>query len=310
MNDEHTGDDDFLPLDLSPFDDDPSPPRPSPAAHRPSFGPEADEPILAEVASGSPFGPAAPAVDYLEPPRLGIIHLLAWTAAAAVFLSISSAVLRADSDFLSHLNAAGRIFHRAIIAANGLLHGAALVGAVVVVRARLRQRSRRLQPGHWLLIVGTAAALVRMVVWALLALIEHLTRLDDDNGMGAMGLGIVLAFGVPLMTYGAGYWLATLVGKAPLRWKVLFGFLGTMSLLRALGCLAVLTPMGFYVLGFVFNSFWAILMGVFFAVVFVIDLAARGRRDWLHWLGVAFLGFVLLLELGWQVGMMIAQRLG
>ena len=49
-------------------------------------------PTPPQLPGESPFAPRSPFAEHYRPPRLGIIHLLAWTAATAVLLKFSMAM--------------------------------------------------------------------------------------------------------------------------------------------------------------------------------------------------------------------------
>ncbi|MBN1910483.1 MAG: hypothetical protein JW818_12135 [Pirellulales bacterium] len=90
----------------------------------------------------------APPIDggseFLEVPRLSILHLILWTAVTAVLLAVMRGFAKASSGDLS-----GTIF--AVLWA--ILGAACLTGAGVLVVTRFRHRIGRLHFGHFLLIL-------------------------------------------------------------------------------------------------------------------------------------------------------------
>ena len=98
--------------------------------------------------------PFAPPPQYFRPPRLGIIHLLAWTAATAVWLKFfvaSQRRLRYDGPVRRVLTPS----HHAIQFVNAAVIGAGVVGATVILLGKARGESGRLQPGHWFVLIET-----------------------------------------------------------------------------------------------------------------------------------------------------------
>ena len=72
--------------------------------------------------------------QYFRPPRLGIIHLLAWTAATAVLLK--SHVAAKDISVIPYLSEAGNVCYQAIQFLDSAAFGAASSGRRCLCSAR------------------------------------------------------------------------------------------------------------------------------------------------------------------------------
>ena len=111
-----------------------------------------------------PVAPISAEPEYIQPPRLGIIHLLAWTAVAAVLFKVNAALL-----LLAKGNSAvvaPDVPVQAIGIADFTLMAAGIVGLAVLVRAWLRRQPARLAPGHWILICTVISGIVMyFVAW-------------------------------------------------------------------------------------------------------------------------------------------------
>ena len=117
--------------------------------------------------TAKPVGPFAPPPELFHPPRLGIVHLLAWTAVTAALLKLSVAAGGPDlpSDYHSgerqiFFTITGSMAHMMILAAG-------VVGTAVILRARLRGVTGRLQAGHWMVVIVTVASGFRSPLWLL-----------------------------------------------------------------------------------------------------------------------------------------------
>lgn len=179
----------------------------------------------------SPFAPRAPFAEHYRPPRLGIIHLLAWTAATAVLLKFSMAMGTIGETGGSTLQ-----LRDAFSQVLGLIYSttlaAGLVGTVMLLLAKFRGLPGRFQPGHWLVLILT-------LTWLLIRLILYLSLLAAQAGFSrysAASCAGVLR-GLTALLCGGMYFYLTLASKDGRRWKTCFGVLAVAELMRGLSYL-------------------------------------------------------------------------
>ncbi len=100
--------------------------------------------------AGAPVAPIPTEPDYLQPPRLGIIHLLAWTAVAAVLFKGDAASRLLAKERMSDLS--GNLLQQVAGLLDLTLIAAGIMGLAVLACSRLRRQPGRFAPGHWILI--------------------------------------------------------------------------------------------------------------------------------------------------------------
>lgn len=229
----------------------------------------------------SPFAPRSPFAEHYRPPRLGIIHLLAWTAATAVLLKFSMAMEMIGSTGGS--TAPVSAFQQVLGLIYSMTHAAGLVGTAMLLLAKVRGLPGRFQPGHWLVLVTTVTWLVFRLIWllSLLAMRAGFSdHFDTSWNLVLVGLTAVLSGGV--------YFYLTLASKDGTRWKTCFGVLAVVDAIW-----------GFSYLGFfLFELSWLLsffplgwlIVGLTILVIVIVDLRRAPRREWLHWLGPTMIG--------------------
>ena len=125
------------------------------------FDPWADPPAAAELTpSAVPPSPASTG-ELFQAPRLGIIHLIAWTAVAAVLFKLDVAMQRveAESEFTAQVN------YRVLVTTYQMGFAAQLVAFAAIMRAGALRHFRSLQPGHWLVLILTTFGIVGQALW-------------------------------------------------------------------------------------------------------------------------------------------------
>jgi hypothetical protein len=226
--------------------------------------------------------PFAPPPQYLRPPRLGIIHLLAWTAATAVMLKFY--VAAQDNTDTVDLSAIGDAAHQTIQFVNSARVGATLVGATVLVLGRVRGETGRFQPGHWFILIETVADMLGLTFWAIsLALRQPGTEWYEESfykwylGLwGAIAVCIAVAY----------FFVARRV-RHDRPWRTPAVVMAIVDLIVGNLCwLALLTWMAASAM---YWPIWPLIVGVTFFVALLIDVGRGAGRDWVHWLGVAII---------------------
>ena len=254
--------------------------------------------------------PSTPAVEYYRPPRLGIIHLLAWTATTAIALKINLAEvalskamfaqLGIDRPEVSQLNLV-RDYTCATI--HCMILGAGLVGAAVLVRAWYRGIAGKLQPGHWIVLIGVFGTvcskslrllgnLLRLRIWGV-------EPMEASLGMQTV-MHLVTLIGLCLILFWAALYLYVAWKKLDdARWKTFFVLAGVWPLIQMAILIIPLSLLGRHWFPYILPR--VVVLGIPLAVASTLDLRAGCRRDWLHWLGVAMIAAGILVSLGLYV---------
>lgn len=252
-----------------------------------------------QSARKSPFAPGSPFAEHYRPPRLGIIHLLAWTAATAVLLKFSMAMEMLGDRGMDSMSPELDIAVQAYRFMYSAAHAAGIVGSGVLLLARIRRRPGRFQPGHWLVLVETLARLLRLLSWGLCVVLAETAGVTR----GALFPWIPVVFGLVAILYSGGYFYAAVAFRGGKRWRICLG------VLAGVGLMGGLWYVGIAVLGSPRWSFdfplGSLIVGLFLLVAVVVDLCGGPRRDWLHWLGVGIVATDVLLAVGWYAGGML-----
>ena len=240
-----------------------------------------DSPTLPQLPGKSPFGARSPFAEHYRPPRLGIIHLLAWTAATAVLLKFSMAMEMIGSAGGS--TAPVSAFQQVLGLIFSTAHAAGLVGTAILFLAKVRGLPGRFQPGHWLVLVASVTWLVFQLIWFLQVLAMRAGFYDHFGPSW-----ILVLVGLTAVLCGGVYFYLTLASKDGRRWKTCFGVLAVVDVMWGLSFL------GFCVLDmpWLLNSyvFGSLIEGSTTLVIVIVDLRRGPRRDWLHWLGPTMIG--------------------
>lgn len=123
--------------------------------------------------AAEPAPPGSPIRPVPDQPRLGIIHLMVWTACVAVFFSVARTTL---ADNWAELGTA-KLVHWLTY---GVGAGTALSGLLLWVARRRRGLPFPGQPGETLLVLLGVGALVNLGHFPILALTTSLEELDDS----------------------------------------------------------------------------------------------------------------------------------
>jgi len=271
-----------------------------------------ETPILLELIGKSPFGPRSPFVEYYRPPRLGIIHLLAWTAATAVLLKFNVAMEMIEtSSHFDEMPTALRVFRQVIQFVQSTVHAAGIVGVSVLLLGRVRGATGRLQPGHWIVAIDTVAFLVVHSWWALYTAARASGIIERNTfGFGSGFIWFYLPFGVISLLRAATYGATATGLRDARRWRVLFATLAVVGLIVSLIQIAASFSRGrFGLFGLTNLPLWPLIIAAVLIPTVVLDLRRGPRRDWLHWLGIAVLGVGTALSMAWWGWSLLFNRL-
>lgn len=236
--------------------------------------------------------------EYLQPPRLGVIHLLAWITVMAVLLSFEKTVLRfLDQSLLN--------YHIELSLWLGLatwfglcfmaITSAAFVGGGIVLGAKLRHTPGYLQPGHWLILYACLHELViKTQIIIMLVYSSGTTRpfiLRSYFFLIIQGIALCwMALRIPedgRWKFFFRLWAAVIVYPVVLQ---ILDFLNYKILFFDLSFLSYYVQYEIWWIQYVIGTVLAICL----LVVVIRDMKYGPHRDWLHWLGtgVVFLDLI------------------
>jgi hypothetical protein len=224
----------------------------------------------------SKAAPASPAV-----PRLGVIHFLLWMlgcAGAVTGYRVFTKWDQVEGEYVSFL----RLIHLGM----GMGYGVGLVTLYVWVQSwRRRDGAFPSQPGHWLLLLALAVAL-----------------LDGATTLFVQGVAARWLdpweewFVIQWIGWGAGAVIVLAFLFAPLRdWRWRLPLAAALILAASRSLLMLITWIGYrkgapllaWETPARWEAAWIAVAAITLILAGVVDFVVRCRRDWLHWTGVA-----------------------
>ena len=254
-----------------------------------------ETPISLDPIGESPFGPRSPFVEYYRPPRLGIIHLLAWTAATAVLLKFGMAMEMIETSSIDEMPTALRVYQQVIRFAYNTVNAAGIVGISVLLLGKARAATGRLQPGHWILAIDTIAFVMIYSWWALYATARAAEIIEPE--ISSDFLWFYLPFGAISLLRAATYGVTAAIQRDARRWKVLLATLAVVGLIVSL--IQITACFSSFLFALVNLPLWSLIVAAVLIPTIVLDLRRGPRRDWLHWLGIAVLAASTVLSMAW-----------
>jgi len=241
------------------------------------------------------------AAELLPPqPRMGIIHIMLWTAGTAVILTLyRNAAVLSDSEFEQG------VFRQVTTLIWSMIAGIGLCGVFVWVMRRRAGLAFPVHPGHWVLVVGGALSLAYALIWLVWAAV-----IDDNNRWFtllrcAYALASLLAMGM--------FWFSAWRTLGPSYWVVFLGVVASRNGLVALelvlySCFDRWFPLTIVADGwhlFIIIIEIVIIIEITQVVVMVTclfkDRRVRVRRDWMHWAGMVVVLSSALLTIAQRV---------
>ncbi len=215
--------------------------------------------------------------EYLQPPRLGIIHLLALMTVTAVFLTAFTPIT---------LQRPLPVVSLCIFSFNIIVKAAGFIGAYVLLRAIIRHTPGCLQPGHCMLLFGFVETLGTIINWIVY------------NSLQTSFGPLVLAVVITICESAAYFWCALRIPERG-RWKLFFRLWAVAVSLPAVLvfieflCHQMITGLSPFSRFPRIAAFFIILIMplIILFIVLLIDIIRGCRRDWLHWLGVCIFVF-------------------
>lgn len=218
---------------------------------------------------------APPPLPTVELPRLRVIHLMMWMAATAVAL-LPQLMLQQRLRGASPNMPAQAL--PVIASIRAVAAGGCILVVGIVLNARRRGSSGRLQPGHWLAIDGTLrwmffTAHAAMVTW----IASDETKRQWLSKLHMFWGGLVFL---------GHMWLALRADQS-LRWRLAFG---AMALWPVASLLVIPTASYSGVFEnlrvlFLFEAAVPGAQSLLLLPAIVIDATTRADRHWTHWLG-------------------------
>ena len=253
----------------------------------------ADGQGASNVAAAKTACPFAPPPERFNPPRLGIIHLLAWTGIAAIYLKYCAAMGVFDfvADSTNTVQWIVTIIHGLI---NTLVVAAVIEGGCVILLAKMRGSKGTLQPGHWMLVISSILTIASIGCWTLGVFIKDWLEVTADIEYPGADLYIYKMHYICLDILAIPLCLIAAVRlKDAFRWRLMFwasiitSVVGCMMNTAVVGLMFIdFTTIGYHAWMVSEYPIGSILMLIFFSAAVLIDFLSRVKRDWLHWLGV------------------------
>ncbi|HJT36528.1 MAG TPA: hypothetical protein VJ783_31185 [Pirellulales bacterium] len=224
-------------------------------------------------------------------PRLGIVHLFAWTAASAVWMALERLFYSA----LGNQSPSTVLTVSSSLAAP--VQGAGLMGFLLFVYRRLRGRPCAREPGDWLLVAYGAAILMTLIEHLLImSIIQQPRPLQRQMVLMAVSR---LSFSITQIALYAV--AARRIGKSPL-WRGVLWLLCWLQVARMVMefvlPLVVFQPRTLLFLRFFPDA----AAGVVVSLSAIADGRRRHLRSWTHWTGVAVVvvdGVLALSGIAW-----------
>jgi hypothetical protein len=244
------------------------------------------EPLWAEILPGD---------SQLRVPQFGILHLLIWTALAAVLLKYNQAVHTLDTGLRDPFMNSRVMTIQWVVTV--ILTASTMVGLGALIRARRSGRTGRFQPGHWLVVVSLVNGILALAVEPL-----YCVRSYSAGTAGLFSGALVAERAIIAILYtcaavrlrDAWRWRALFLAYAVVTW--LWTVADTTFFLATI--LPATNPSVYWGrclsgLGITLAGRIAILSCLVVATLG--DLLGRTSRDWVHWLGVvvAWLGWCM-----------------
>lgn len=240
------------------------------------------------TAGKSPVDHHSSSADYFRPPRLGILHIMAFIAFATGLIVFYT--------FLEMLNPRPDhsdigILRQALQIIRNLVTAASWVGLVILLAGKIRRTPARLQPGHWILMFESIFTLLALLFWGIIYLGQ------ESNYHGSNLLMILMGYESFFMLLA--YALLIYLLRERISWKVLFGVLAVFH--GALGVFYFSQGMRIWWFSHTQISLPLDIVVLFVLIVTVaIDWKNYSSRDWLHWLGLFLIGYGVSISIVWS----------
>ena len=228
--------------------------------------------------------------NYFRPPRIGIVHLLAFVAfSTGLILFYTFLDMRNPRPDHSGI----MILWKGLQVIRSMVLAASWVGLWILLAGKIRGISGRLQPGHWILIFESITTILAFIIGGIAYL--GLEAKSHGNSlfmilMGYKSFLLVLAYALLICFF-----------QEATSWKVLFGALALLQ--AAIGLLFFDQGMRIW-MHFSFTEI-SVPLEIVVLLVLIVTIALDRKnysfRDWLHWLGLFLIGYEFALSIIWEV---------
>lgn len=232
------------------------------------------------------------------PPRLGIIHLMLWMLGSALVLASRRAINQMPAENPETSEALPIVF----MSIHSILAGTAIGSLSLFWSYHRRQLAYPCQPGHWLLVIEAIANLVGMAGYFAVFLVR-----DDSEDFRPHTVLFHAVMGANLAYHLLRAGPLLFAGVLQSRFKMWFAALMVMALANLsqwaywfLAWIPLQQTSVSTLIGLMQIILWSppVLTIIALLVAVVVDLVARTRRDWAHWLGVGVFAASAALHLG------------
>jgi len=141
------------------------------------------------------------------------IDLMIWTAVTAVLLKYYLAMI--VDDFASHYSVALFWVERVSQCVFAIVSASTLVGSGILIRARCYTMFKRLQPGHWLVLIASLGCILQLIAWPFYDLFEAIGV--NTNWVCFVSIAIISTLKF------AAFVFAIMQLRDAKRWRVLMG---------------------------------------------------------------------------------------
>jgi hypothetical protein len=248
------------------------------------------------VAAVPPFEssvlPAPAPIEWYQPPRLGIIHLLAWVTLGVVFLKAFQSLEMLDNPLVHESDRAIALAHQLRNYCNAMLGAGLVIGGVLLATDLFRRKRGIFQPGHWFVALNCCVFLFGLGVNSAMLLF-----VSDRSAQTPFLLLNAVVYAVVALTYCQ---MVYCFSKQR-RWQLAAAFLASLECLKGafLASIAFAPP---WSLNAFLVSQWVRVPAVLVVLLVMgIDVVRGFRRDWLHWLGAVSIVCDLALDIAWFV---------
>lgn len=240
----------------------------------------------------------SPELPQFHVQQFGLGFLLAWAAVAAALLGVREllALISRNMSFWGPPASELDTLQKVIMAMFAIIYSAELVAFVVLLRSLLKHKNwhvlRRLQPGHWLILITIFYSFL-LILW--LATASMLSVIVPNCSWPTA----IIAFtflGISLCCWVMATWL---IPCSDIYWQLFFGVMTISHVLLTLPFMAIfcdVNDQSFIVnIGGPFSCICFAMALVLFMAAFLDDLISRTPRDWLHRLSIRLVIFAILL---------------
>ncbi len=247
----------------------------------------------------------SPILGHLRPPRLSILHLMAWMGITAVLIKYGLFWEDLFGGQASEYSPVITVFRRVLSICYNTTHAAVFVAAGILVLCKFRRVPGRLQPGHWLLLITTVSFLLSYATNFVCFFVDRFLEPSIDFFPLSIFSLMYAVMGWFRWIVAAVYVILAVRSREARRWKVAYGTVAATNGITGAG-LAMNALFHTWLLTACFPICFCILAGVLLVVV-ILDVRRGSRRDWLHWFGMIYVGVAAFLSIAWQVQIVLLR---